>query len=43
MGRRIASGWSVGKIIITIIGFRVGTTKNKNIDRRVKETCAQGT
>ena len=30
---------SVGKIII-ILSFRVGISKNKNIDHRVKETCA---
>ena len=29
---------SVGKIIIP--SFRVGTSKNKNIDHGVKETCA---
>ena len=34
---------SVGKIIIIILGFRVGTSKNKNIDHRFKETCAQVT
>ena len=30
------SGRSVGKIVI-IISFRVGISKNKNIDHRVKE------
>ena len=33
------SRWSVGKIII-ILSFRVGTSKNENIDHQVKETCA---
>ena len=38
---RIISGRSVGKIIIIIIilSFRVGISKNKNIDHRSKETC----
>ena len=36
---RIISGWSVGKIIITL-SFGVDTSKNKNIDHGVKETCA---
>ena len=36
---RIISGWSVGKIII-ILSFRISTSKNKNADHRVKETCA---
>ena len=32
-------GWSLGKIIITIIlSFRVGISKNKIIDDRIKET-----
>ena len=35
---RIISGQSIGKIII--LRFRVGTSKNKNIDHGVKETCA---
>ena len=34
------SGQSVGKILIIMLGFRVGTSKNKNADHRVKETCA---
>ena len=34
VGRHI-SGWSVGKTIIIILRFRVGTSKNKNIDYRV--------
>ena len=34
-------GRSVGKVIIIIIvSVRVGISKNKNIDHRVKETCA---
>ena len=33
-------GRPAGKIIIIILSFRVGTSKNKNIDHRVKETCA---
>ena len=36
---RIISGRSVGKIIIIILSFRVGISKNKNIDHRSKETC----
>ena len=36
---RIILGWLVGKIIIILI-FRVSTSKNKNIDDGVKETCA---
>ena len=32
-------GWLVGKVII-ILSFRVCTSKNKNIDLQVKETCA---
>lgn len=32
-------GRSVGEIII-IVSFRVGTSKNKNIDNRVKENCS---
>ena len=32
-------GRSASKIII-ILSFWVGTSKNKNIDHRVKETCA---
>ena len=35
---RIISGRSVGKIIM-ILSFRVGTSKNTNIEHRVKETC----
>ena len=32
-------GWSLGKIIIIIIlSFRVGISKNKIIDHRIKET-----
>ena len=38
--RKIISGLSVGKIIIIILSFRVGTSKNKNIENRVKENCA---
>ena len=35
------SGRSVGKIIIIIIlSFRVGTSKNKSIDHRAKESYA---
>ena len=30
----------VGKIIIIILSFQVGTSTNKNIDHRIKETCA---
>ena len=38
---RIISGRSVGKIMtIIILSFRVGTSKNKNIDNGVKQTCA---
>ena len=39
---RITLGRSVGKIIIIIINLRVrnDTSKNKNIDHGVKETCA---
>ena len=37
--RIIISGWLLGKILI-MISFRVGISKNKNIDHRVKETCA---
>ena len=33
---RIMSGRSIGKIMIIILGFRVGTSKNKSIDHRVK-------
>ena len=36
--RGINLGRSVGKIII-IFSLRVGTSKNKNIDHRGKETC----
>ena len=32
-------GRLVGEIII-IVSFRVGTSKNKNIGHRIKETCA---
>ena len=32
-------GWLVNKIII-ILSFRVGTSKNKNIDELAKETWA---
>ena len=31
---------SVSKIIIIILSLRVGTSTNKNIDHRGKETCA---
>ena len=34
-------GRSVGKIRIINLSFRVDTSKNKNIDHRVKETSAQ--
>ena len=37
---RIISGWPVGKIIIIILSFRVGTSKNKKINHGVRETCA---
>ena len=38
---RIISGRSVGKIMtIIILSFRVGTSKNKNIDNGVKQACA---
>ena len=30
----------VGKIMIIILSFRVGTSKNKKIDYRIKETYA---
>ena len=33
-------GRSVGKIIIIILSFRVGTFRNKSIDHQVKETFA---
>ena len=36
---RIILGWLVGKVIIILI-FRVGASKNENIDDGVKETCA---
>ena len=32
--------WSVDKMITLILSFRVGISKNKNIDHGVKETCA---
>ena len=38
--RRIMRSQSVGKIIIIILSFQVGTSTNKNIDHRIKETCA---
>ena len=41
--RRILSGHLVGKIIIIILSFRVGTSNNVNIDHQVKETYAQVT
>ena len=31
-------GGSIGKILIIILSFGVGTSKNKNTDHRVKET-----
>ena len=31
---------SVGKIIVIILSFQVGTSTNKNIDHRIKETSA---
>ena len=36
--RRIISGWSVGKIIIINLSFRVSISKNKHIDQQGKET-----
>ena len=36
---RTFSGRLVGKIIVIILSFRVGTSKNKNIDYQLKETC----
>ena len=32
------SGRSVGKIMIIILSFWIGTSKNKNIDHHVKES-----
>ena len=32
-------GRLIGEIIIIILRFRVGTSKNKNIDHRLKENC----
>ena len=37
---RIMSGHSVGKIMIIIVSFKVGTSKSKNVDHRGEETCA---
>ena len=37
---RTCSGRSFGKIIIIILSFKVGISKYKNINHRVKETCA---
>ena len=37
---RIILGQSVSKITIIILSFRVSTSKNKNADHRVEETCA---
>ena len=37
---RIISGRSVGKIMTIILRFRVGASKNKNVDHGVKKTCA---
>ena len=34
------SGWWVGKVKMIILSFWVGTSKNKNIDHRVKKPCA---
>ena len=34
------SGRSIGIIMIIILSFWVSKSKNKNIDHRVKETCA---
>ena len=31
--------WLVVRIIIIILSFQVATSKNRNIDRGVKETC----
>ena len=39
LARMIISGQLVGKIII-ILSFRASTSKNKNADHWVKETCA---
>ena len=36
---RIISAHLVGKIILVILSFRIDTSKNKNNDYRVKETC----
>ena len=35
----IILGQSVSKIIIIFLSFRVSTSKNKNADHRVKQTC----
>ena len=32
--------WSVGEILIRMLSFRVSTSKSKNTDHPVKETCA---
>ena len=40
LARMIISGQLVGKIIIIILSFRTSTSKNKNADHWVKETCA---
>ena len=37
---RIILGWSVSKMIIIILSFRVGTFEIKNIDHWGKATCA---
>ena len=37
---RIILGWSVSKMIIIILSFRVGTFEIKNIDNWGKATCA---
>ena len=39
LGESYQVSQSVGKTII-ILSFRVGTSNNKNIDHRVKETCS---
>ena len=34
------SGWLVGKMMIIILSFSVGASKDENIHHGVKETCA---
>ena len=38
--RIIILGQLVGKILIAILSFRVGMSKNKNTDHRINGTCA---